>query len=112
MNLPKTPVQIKLYITQQHKVKFLTLEDESEVHSIIIYFQGTSGHSFYDFFQINTDFTEEILHQQAILKFFDDESSVKLHFLGKKSEKSSKALKELGFTVKNQTYLKMKKPDY
>lgn len=108
----KSHPQLKIYLGDKHNIKFLTLEDDIEVHSIITYFQGTSGHCFYDFFQISPDISESILHQQAILNFFEDNESSKLHFLGVKSQDSNVELEGLGFTTKNQTYLKMKKPEY
>lgn len=101
---------LDLYFSSESRTKFMTFEDSADVHSIVIYLKGVSGHSFYDIFQIKDSVPDQLLHQQAIIQFFEDESASKLHFLGK--HETQENLEELGFTLKNQIYLKMKKPTY
>ena len=92
------------------KSKFITFENDQEVQSIVIYVSGVLGHSFYDIFTINEEVPETLQHQQAIMNFFEDQHASKLHYLGKSTD--SEILSSLGFTLKEQIYLKMKKPVY
>lgn len=102
--------QLEIHLSENGRTKFITFEDDQEVQSIVIYISGVLGHSFYDIFCLNEDVPEILQHQQAIMHFFEDEKASKLHFLG--SCRSNEFLAELGFTLKKQIYLKMKKPVY
>lgn len=106
----KTHPALDIYLSTEGRTKFMTFEDDTEVHSIVIYLKGVCGHAFYDIFKIKDSVPDKLLHQQAIMQFFENEESSKLHFLG--HDPGTENLEELGFTLKNQIHLKMKKPTY
>ena len=106
----KNHPRIELYNSDPERTSYATFEDDQEVHSIVIYIKGVGGHAFYDIFSINDEVPLLLQHQQAIMQFFEDEKASKLHYLSPPED--PEMLTDLGFTLKSQIFLKMKKPVY
>lgn len=103
------PKAIK-YVKNQTNVTFLTLESAEEVKAIIFYLKGNAHHSFYEVLSLDDSLPNTVFHQQAILNFFDDEESDRLHCLN--NESTIESFKEIGYSITKELFLSAKKPNH
>lgn len=86
---------------------YLTLENREEVLAIVLLEQGTQGNIFYSIPYHKNHIDKKILHQMAIMKFYELENGYKLHFQGKLEQ--LEIFKHFGFTTRNQIILTQNK---
>lgn len=98
--------KIKAYQKLDNKLYFQTLESKSKVFVVIIYIEGKNGHLFYDFLNIENHLSNEVIHQMAIMKFYDFENFYKLHTLtANLSKEDSESLIRFGYSSRKQMSL-------
>ena len=81
----RSHAKIEKYLKLESPLTFLTLENDQEASALVILLQGQSQHLFYDFLILNDDIDEMLLHQMAILNFYETNAFERLHYLGEKS---------------------------
>lgn len=96
----KKDKEINTYLKEN--TQFLTIESNKKVLGIVFYIQGHGHHSFYDFINLS-DLENCLLHQVAIMKFYELESANRLHFLN--FQKDLELCAEMGFTTRQQIEL-------
>jgi hypothetical protein len=94
----KNDARIKKYLTE--KTEFIALQNGQKILAIIFLIQGINHHYFYDFYVLEDILEEEILHQIAIMHFYDKEDSHRLHLMFTPSDNVN--LKNFGFTHRKQ----------
>lgn len=82
---------------------FLTLEKKGEILAIVFYIKGHGHHYFYDYFKLDSNIEDILLHQMAIMKFYEHEQSNRLHLLSQHIDKDLCA--SIGFTTREQIEL-------
>lgn len=86
----------------KENTEFLTIEVDKKVLGIIFFIQGHGHHSFYDFINLG-DLDCSLLHQVAIMKFYDLEKADRLHYLN--FQKDLEICAQMGFTTRQQIEL-------
>ena len=104
--LRKSP-QFSLKRDENIPTTYMTLEDHEEVKAIVLIEQGSQGNIFYSIPYFQEDIELEILHQLAIMKFYELDGGHKLHFQG--SYESLEIFNNFGFTTRNQIILTQNK---
>lgn len=90
---------------KDHEVTYLTLEEDNEILAIIMLIKGHHGNYFYNFCLLKLDLDQVILHQIAILHFFEKEDANKLHPM--KGVSDLAFFQEMGFTTRKQWYIEI-----
>jgi hypothetical protein len=98
------------YVKNQSNVTYLTLENSNEVKAIVFYLKGNAHHSFYEILPLDENLPMNVFHQQAILNFFEDSSSDRLHCLNDNSE--IEEFRRIGFSIKKELFLSATKPSH
>ena len=102
----KNHPRIEALVKNNENITFLTLETENEIKSIVFYIPGVFEHHFYDFFSIDDSIPTLILHQQAIIQFFES-SGERLHFFNQTAKVEE--FIDLGYTMRKQLFVQLRK---
>ena len=115
--LKKHPKVVE-FLKDESKLVYLTFETSAEIKAFIIYAIGSSGNAFYDVILDDDvlayqDIPKSLLHQIAIIQFYECDVSQRLHLLNPElaniENTSSSQLLDLGFTKREQFSLSMAK---
>ncbi len=98
---------LQKYLKSEQPVYYLTLESADELLALVVFSPGRSGNSFYEIIQTCNECPQILLHQLAIIKFYDFEAGHKLHCINPGTDKE--LLLELGFTKREQVFIKVAK---
>ena len=98
------------YVKNQSNVTYLTLENADEVKAIIFYLKGSAHHSFYEILPIDEKLPKTIFHQQAILNFFEDSGSDRLHCLNDNS--NVEEFQKIGYSIRKELFLSATKSNH
>lgn len=82
---------------------YYTLEKEKTLLGIVFLIKGYGHHYFYDYYSLSNDFNESVLHQMAIMNFYEEENSNRLHLLFQ--PKDYEYFTQVGFTFRKQIEL-------
>lgn len=100
----KSNTKIKRYLKQN--TTYYTLEQNNELLGIVFLIKGISHHYFYDFIQLTNEIKPEVLHQMAIMNFYEREDSNRLHLLFE--PQNHEYFTQVGFTFRKQIELSYK----
>lgn len=100
----KNDDRIKKYL--KLNTTFYTLEKEKTLIGIVFLIKGTGHHYFYDFISLTDEINPTILHQMAIMNFYEREDSNRLHLLFE--PKDHTYFTQVGFTFRKQIELAYK----
>lgn len=100
----KSDTKIKKYL--KLNTTFYTLEKNKDLLGIVFLIKGVGHHYFYDFVNLSNEMDNQILHQMAIMNFYEREDSDRLHLLFAPSDHSY--FTQVGFTFRKQIELSYK----
>lgn len=82
---------------------FYTLEKDKCLLGIVFLIKGTGHHYFYDFVLLSDNINPSVLHQMAIMNFYEREDSDRLHLLFEPTDHTY--FTQVGFTFRKQIEL-------
>lgn len=82
---------------------YFTLEKDKTLLGIVFLIKGYGHHYFYDYHTLSDAYEESALHQMAIMNFYEEEFSNRLHLLFQ--PKDSHYFTQVGFTFRKQIEL-------
>lgn len=91
---PKVKKYIKL------NTKYFTIESNKQLLGIVFLIKGYGHHYFYDFIQLEENLDQTVFHQIAIMNFYEEEKSNRLHLLFQPT--NHQYFTDVGFTFRKQ----------
>jgi hypothetical protein len=104
--LKKHPL-ISRYYNLKNPTHYLTLEENGDIYAIAVLTSGKKDYSFYDIIVLQEGVNTELLHQMAIMKFYDLPMTNRLVWTT--PDQSARSLHDFGFMEKRTLTLTYKK---
>lgn len=68
------------------KTTFITVEENKSIKGLVLFYKGEKENAFYEIIRIDEAVGDILLHENAILHFYETKDVMKLHYLGDKSD--------------------------